>query len=667
MPERTAPGGTFTKVTMENAVRLWARSSVSLLDVRYHLLAAGQTMLHYRMPTSMFVYICGGPANVQLNDTMYATERFAMFHGGKGTLLSIEPAGDWLEYYMVMYKAEQPPFYKKELQRLLAHTNPFMQVYGFSPENPIFFVDKLQGMYDRWKQEPPMNQFYVKSAFYQLVYELYANLEKGHVRFIQPDLVASAKRFLDEQYMRPISLRTVSEMFPISGSQLSRLFKKREQKSLQEYLNEKRLEAAKRHLLRTKATIKEIAVGCGFTDELNLIRMFKKYYKMTPSDYRKKTIPGLRNNDIDNDSHDLYNGKWLVRPAHFTGDGEIAMFGQIRSKEFVLSAMLSLMLLVSACSSAAPANPGSPSPAPTQGQTAQNETTTGAETGAPQTRVVRSLKGDIEIPTEPKRIIGIPIEYRELLHSLGVTPIAAQNNNDEFPSYLGEDFKNVIKLGGGVELPFEAMLDADPDLIIASSWAAAETFDALNKIAPTVVIEDTDWRSTLPMLAEVLGKQEEAKRLLADYDAAVADARQRLQSIVGDGTVLMLQVNGKDYKAIGMKNGRADILYNALGLKPPTVDLDGESQLVVSMEKLPEYDPDYILLQLFDDEEQSRKAFDDLMNHPVFQNMRAFKNNNVFPIGHENGGKEWHLFSFSPQGNLYGIKRIVEVFEASLK
>lgn len=104
----------FTKEMIDMAVRLWTRSSISLIDVRYKLLHPDKPIQSYRMPTSMLVYTCGGTANVKLDHTLYQSERFGIFHGGKGTELSIHPTSRSLETYMVLYRAETPPFTKEK-------------------------------------------------------------------------------------------------------------------------------------------------------------------------------------------------------------------------------------------------------------------------------------------------------------------------------------------------------------------------------------------------------------------------------------------------------------------------------------------------------------------------------------------------------------------------
>ena len=224
---------------------------------------------------------------------------------------------------MVLYKAGTPPFYQREIHRLLEHVNPFIQVYGFSPENPIFFMEKFLSMYDRWNQKSVLDQFYAKVILYQIVYEIYYKLEQGAIHYFQPDYVDWVKQYLERHYSEPVSIQQLIEMLPISRSQLMRLFKKREHKSFQEYLNEIRLNAAKPYLQNTNATIQEIAVGCGFVELLNLQRMFKKYVHMTPSEYRIKMKSNRDVFDVDNDYQPYYNERELERLVKSTGDGEL--------------------------------------------------------------------------------------------------------------------------------------------------------------------------------------------------------------------------------------------------------------------------------------------------------------------------------------------------------
>ena len=57
------------------------------------------------------------------------------------------------------------------------------------------------------------------------------------------------------------------------------------------YLLRIRLEQAAERLIHTRDTIKSIAVECGFQDEFYFSRIFKKYYHLSPKQYRKEFNP----------------------------------------------------------------------------------------------------------------------------------------------------------------------------------------------------------------------------------------------------------------------------------------------------------------------------------------------------------------------------------------
>lgn len=89
MREESGTMQIFTPEMLETMAYIWTRSSISLIDVRHQSIYPEQPLRQYKMPSSTLVYAYGGTAHVQLNETAFAMERFGLFHGGKGTLLSI--------------------------------------------------------------------------------------------------------------------------------------------------------------------------------------------------------------------------------------------------------------------------------------------------------------------------------------------------------------------------------------------------------------------------------------------------------------------------------------------------------------------------------------------------------------------------------------------------
>lgn len=561
----------FTKEMLEIAVRLWSCSSISLIDVRYQFIHADKPMQNYKMPTSMLVYT-HGMASIKLDRLCYQSGRSGILHGGKGTELSIHPTGSSVEIYMVLYKAETVPFYRREIHRLLERINPFIHVYGYSPENPILLMEKCRSMHDHWNRKSARNGFYAKITLYQLMYEIYKELEQGDVRYFESDYVEWVKQYVDEHYTEPVSIHLLAEMLPISRSLLGKLFKQRENKSIQEYLNEKRLDAAKRYLQNANLTIQEVAIGCGFTDELNLNRMFKKYVQMPPSDYRRKMIANSTNNDMDNGYHRLYNERGLARLAKSTGDGEFSMFGQTRSKEIILAAALSLMLLLSACSSNAPTNTSSPSPTPAQSQAqAMPSAETRATESMAQTRTVKTEQGEVKVPADPQRIVYLVGNNVGDILPFGKTIVGVDKYGD--PSKRPEAWKKQwgqwvsdAKIVTGSDL--EGIMALEPDLIIGSPTWASSSLEQLSKIAPTIFYNEmSTLEERMTFFGEVFGMPEQAKEFIAQYETKVAAAKERLMdSGIYDKKIVFLQ--GVEDGTPGLQGDKTrGIIYEDLGMK----------------------------------------------------------------------------------------------------
>jgi len=614
----------FTKEMIDKAVRLWTRSSISLIDVRYKLIHPDKPIQSYRMPTSMLVYTCGGTANVKLDQTLYQSERFGIFHGGKGTEISIHPVSSSVETYMVLYRAETPPFYKREIYRLLEQINPFIQTYGFSPGNPTFFMEKFLNMKNHWNRESVLNQFYSKIILYQIVYEIYNELEKGDILYCQPDYVVIVKQYLEQHYSESVSIQQLIEMLPISRSQLIRLFKKREHKSPQELLNEKRLDSAKWHLQYTNATIQ---VGCGFVDGLNLIRMFKKYNHMTPSEYRIKMITDKDINDIDNDYQPQYNERELYKLVKSKGNEELLMLGKTRNKEIIFAAALSLMLLLSGCTSNAPVNKGATG---SQSET-QTQTTSNAEAkGMPQTRIVNTLKGDVEVPVNPQRVVVLYL-MGDLL-ALGIKPVGISTLVGEGDAAIASELDGITTLGDGQPSP-EAVLALNPDLIIVTT---DEIYDKLHKIAPTLYIPyDLPVEERMDILGKAFGKEDQAKELLDNFYNKVELSKQKLQQAgILDKTVTVMESNkGSMAVMVGMGYGRgSQIIYQYLGMKAPEIvqqkietSKNDATSMDVSYEVLTQYAGDYVFRSAFE-------GMEDLSDNQIWNNIPAVKDGRLIDM-----------------------------------
>ncbi|SFF31698.1 iron complex transport system substrate-binding protein [Paenibacillus algorifonticola] len=299
----------------------------------------------------------------------------------------------------------------------------------------------------------------------------------------------------------------------------------------------------------------------------------------------------------------------------------------------------------------------SPSASPEAAQSSSEPSATAAD----NVRTVASEKGEITIPANPGRVIGLSVVYPEFLQALGVTPIAVQNYHPEFPTYLEEPFKNTIKMGIATTPDFEKILAAAPDLIIAPIWWSDKDYDQLTKIAPTVLLpQRDDWRDELKDIAGVLGKPEAAEKVIQDLVVQELAAKEKLDTLVGDETVMYMMIMPDGIVLYGENIDRGSFVHKTLGLKAVENFPQSELSITISLEKLPEYNPDHIILQMNDDSNETiQQYYKEIQSSSLWKNMTAVKKNQVYLVG----GEEWFNLGMSPMANSYAIDAVLQIFE----
>lgn len=606
-----------TPEIMDEMLHIWTRSSIKLIDVRIKDISVQSPIQNYHMPSSTLVYAYGGAANICLSQTVSRMERFGIIHGGKGTTLSISPEEEKLRVFLVLYKSERLAHLEEELRRLMERLNPFVQQFAYAPANPIHMMDLFQQMYTAWNSDRRLGQMHTKGLFYHSIREIYRDLERDKAGILRPDPALSAKEYLDEHYMNPIMFQDIADLFGISGGQLTRLYKRKYGISLQEYLTLTRLKAVEKHLKYTNATVKEVANGCGFNDENLLLRAFKKHYKMSPGAYRKKVRISMQGLSVDNDSHYPYNEKEFISLTQFQRDGESNMFGKTKSKEIILVALVSLMMLLSACSSNVAINNGGAS---NQSAAQEQQNSGQAVESEASTRMVTTVNGEIEVPANPQRIIAtygigdLVALQASLVATYDVEGAAFEEELADLPVW--DAFET------------EAIMAYDPDLIFVVN---EEQYDKASKVAPTILIPFTEMsmEERVTFLGEVLGKEEEAKQLLSDFNEKLDAAKEALREkdIMTKTFSLMEGGNGSIW-VFGDKWGRGgDLLYSHLGLQAPEIiekEIIGKDQYRdISLEVVDQYAGDYIIYS---------GELGDLKGNPVWESLPAVKSGNVIYI-----------------------------------
>lgn len=248
-----------------------------------------------------------------------------------------------------------------------------------------------------------------------------------------------------------------------------------------------------------------------------------------------------------------------------------------------------------------------------------------------ETRVVETVKGEVEIPSNPQKIVDISGSSEELL-LLGHTVVGTANvdsyDTDNVPSYMKESLGDAKVVGHSMmeTADIEAILSLEPDLIIMAP-RQEEIYDQLKEIAPTVMLEDqsNDWEAKLKDVAKLFGQEEEAQTWLDNYYAKAEELGKEIKEANGEDTTYLTVLATSGSFMVFSEGGIGTVLKEDMKLPQPAnmPEQDSITLPTVTMEGLSEIDADHIIVIAT----ESDKA--DLEASSVWSEIRAVKDGNV--------------------------------------
>lgn len=313
-------------------------------------------------------------------------------------------------------------------------------------------------------------------------------------------------------------------------------------------------------------------------------------------------------------------------------------------KKFIISICLILTMILAACG-------GTP-----------EVSHQGGESG--DTIMVEDLKGAVEIPANPQRIVDVSGSADELI-ALGV-PFIASANTSMFdgvtvPDYLQEYFtENNVEVvgnysGASGDLNLEKIAALKPDLIIMNI-RHDKVHEQLKAIAPTLMLSDdmsfVDWRGRFAQLGQWFGKKDVVDKWIQDYDAKAVDLSAKVKEAVGDETFAVLEANSVHFGSyyVYRTGGPGDLIFEAMKLPASAGVPEGVWGEVVDAEYFAKIDADHIFF--FSDDGK----IGDTANSPTWQNLKAVKNGKVYYGNNE----EQYNMAYTPNGKLLYMEKLAK-------
>lgn len=264
--------------------------------------------------------------------------------------------------------------------------------------------------------------------------------------------------------------------------------------------------------------------------------------------------------------------------------------------------------------------------------TEQQSTDTGEAEVSTRT-VTDAMGNEVVIPANPERVLATYLE--DNLVALGIKPAAQWSVNDgaSIQGYLQGELDGIPTIPH--DLPFEAVQEVAPDLIIMDSASMVEggKYEQYSKIAPTYVIGtevNNDWRDELLRVGEVFDKKEEAQKALDNYDAKAAEAKETIEKEVGNPSVAAIWLVGGKFFIVSETLSSGAVMYGDLGLKVPDVVKEISASATgnwseISLEKLVELDAEHLFLI-----DSDTASGSEALSEALWNSVPAVKAGNVY-------------------------------------
>ncbi|MFE7516984.1 ABC transporter substrate-binding protein [Streptomyces sp. NPDC057540] len=239
-------------------------------------------------------------------------------------------------------------------------------------------------------------------------------------------------------------------------------------------------------------------------------------------------------------------------------------------------------------------------------------------------RTLTHALGKTELKAAPKRVVVLDVGELDNVVSLGIKPVGyAPSEGDEgIPGYLAKDAGTPKSVGTINNLNLEAIANLQPDLILGSQLRAADKYDELSKIAPTVfsIRPGFTWKENYLLNAAALDRTAEARTKLTAYETKA----KKLGEDIGPDkpTVSMVRYLPGKIRLYAKASFIGTILEDT-GLPRPKNQQIDELAAEVSPERIDEADADWIFTGVYGDAKATKK--DSAQANPLWKNLKAVK------------------------------------------
>ncbi|MEY9487407.1 iron complex transport system substrate-binding protein [Streptomyces calvus] len=254
-------------------------------------------------------------------------------------------------------------------------------------------------------------------------------------------------------------------------------------------------------------------------------------------------------------------------------------------------------------------------------------------------RTITHAMGETELKAQPRRVVVLDVGELDNVVSLGIEPVglAPTEGSPELPSYLKDDAGSPKNVGTINNLNLEAIAALEPDLILGSQLRAADKYDELSQIAPTVfsLRPGFTWKENYLLNAAALDRTAEAKQKLAAYEKKAKALGEQLGADKPTVSMVRYLPDGV-IRLYANASFIGTILKDAGIPRPKNQDID-DLAAEISAENIDQADADYIFTGVYGDPKATDKS--KAQGNPLWKNLGAVKAGHAFDVPDET----WYL------------------------
>lgn len=229
----------------------------------------------------LIMYISKGSCDIMVNDCSYRAE------AGQFVLLDCYvphrygSADAWEAAWLHFDGTLARDYY----QEITSH-------YGnvLSPDNPKALAHSLDNICNYFRNSSPIIEPDISSHITSILNGLMVPAPENKRSLIHTHTVADTISYINEHFHEPIFLDVLADKANLSPFHFTRIFTRETGVTPHQYVISTRISAAKFMLKSSETSIKDIAFSTGFNSESSFCSTFKKWEKITPSQYRNNIL-----------------------------------------------------------------------------------------------------------------------------------------------------------------------------------------------------------------------------------------------------------------------------------------------------------------------------------------------------------------------------------------